>query len=311
MLDKPSFINNSKNTISNSDINANNIYVGDTIIKYYGFDDYKKLEKYIEREKKFLSRLNSDESEEIQETSKRIEELEKQRQAFISEVYRLAEIFNKTPFKSQRFKEAEKYFIEGKLKEADATLKIEDLYVDKNRALIDREIVDKKCSGLSDEFLVKAKLTSLNYESSSRFRDTCKYYEDSIELFPNFNNVFEYAIYLQNQNENNKALSYYDLILNEFYYDLGVELKSMTLNNLAILQQSRDDYEAAEKNYVEALSIRRELAKKNLETYMPDVAMTLNNLANLQQRRNDYEAAEKNYVEALSIRRELAKKNPE
>ena len=86
--------------------------------------------------------------------------------------------------------------------------------------------------------------------------------------------------------------------------------RATTLNNLAVLQSDRKDYEAAEKGYQEALEIRRELARRNPATYLPDVAMTLNNLAILQRARNDYEAAEKGYQEALEIRRELARRNP-
>ena len=72
---------------------------------------------------------------------------------------------------------------------------------------------------------------------------------------------------------------------------------------------NNNDYSAAEASYKEALEIRRELAKKNRDAYLPDVATTLNNLGNLQSNNNDYSAAEASYKEALEIRRESAKKN--
>jgi len=70
-------------------------------------------------------------------------------------------------------------------------------------------------------------------------------------------------------------------------------------------------YREAEREYGEALEIRRELAKKVPEKYLPDVATTLNNLAILHSDRNRYDEAEREYGEALEIRRELAKKVPE
>jgi hypothetical protein len=43
------------------------------------------------------------------------------------------------------------------------------------------------------------------------------------------------------------------------------------------LQSDLNDYGAAEEGYKEALTIRRQLAETNPQTYLPDVAMTLIN----------------------------------
>ena len=43
----------------------------------------------------------------------------------------------------------------------------------------------------------------------------------------------------------------------------------MTLNNLAMLDRDQNRKEAARKGLEEALKIRRELAQKNPETYLP------------------------------------------
>jgi|GEM_PF-2661533 len=67
----------------------------------------------------------------------------------------------------------------------------------------------------------------------------------------------------------------------------------------------------AEREYGEALSIYRELAKKVPEKYLSYVANTLNNLANLHEDQNRYGEGEREYGEALSIYRELAEKVPE
>jgi hypothetical protein len=48
---------------------------------------------------------------------------------------------------------------------------------------------------------------------------------------------------------------------------------------LANLHQSINKPNEALSEHWEALKIRRELAKKNPDTYLPDVAITLNNLA--------------------------------
>ncbi|MDE2216744.1 MAG: tetratricopeptide repeat protein, partial [Planctomycetota bacterium] len=86
---------------------------------------------------------------------------------------------------------------------------------------------------------------------------------------------------------------------------------AMTLNNLGILQKSKNEFEDALKSYKEALEIRRKLAQSNPQTYLPDVAMTLNNLGILQKSKNEFEDALKSYKEALEIRRKLAQSNPQ
>ena len=58
-----------------------------------------------------------------------------------------------------------------------------------------------------------------------------------------------------------------------------------TLNNLGNLDRGQDRMEEARKEFAEALQTYRELAQKNPETYLPDVATTLNNLGVLDATR--------------------------
>uniref|UniRef100_UPI0024A87E27 tetratricopeptide repeat protein n=1 Tax=Phaeodactylibacter xiamenensis TaxID=1524460 RepID=UPI0024A87E27 len=66
----------------------------------------------------------------------------------------------------------------------------------------------------------------------------------------------------------------------------------------------------AKAHYEEALEIRRTLAEKNPDVYLPYVATTLNNLGNLLSDNNEMGQAKAHYEEALEIRRTLAEKNP-
>ena len=89
-----------------------------------------------------------------------------------------------------------------------------------------------------------------------------------------------------------------------------------TLNYLAALQSDLGHYDEAEKNYLEknyleALRIRRQLADSNSDAHSSDVAETLNNLAALESDLDRYDEAEKNYLEALRIYRLLAASNPD
>ena len=70
------------------------------------------------------------------------------------------------------------------------------------------------------------------------------------------------------------------------------------------MKEARNEYEEALKTY-------RELAQKNPETYLPDVALTLNNLGILDSDQNRIAQARKEYEEALKILEDFAKQDPE
>ena len=67
--------------------------------------------------------------------------------------------------------------------------------------------------------------------------------------------------------------------------------------------------EEAQKELGEALQIRRELAQKNPETYLPDVATTLSNLAVLDRIQSRLDEARMAFDEALRIYQDFAKQD--
>jgi tetratricopeptide (TPR) repeat protein len=81
-----------------------------------------------------------------------------------------------------------------------------------------------------------------------------------------------------------------------------------TATGHAELRPQMDD---ARKEYEESLKTFRELARKDPETYLPDVAMTLNNLGILDSAQDRMKEARKEYEESLKIYRKLAQKDPE
>ncbi len=70
----------------------------------------------------------------------------------------------------------------------------------------------------------------------------------------------------------------------------------MTLHNLGILYDKKNNFEPAEKAYLRALKIREGLAIIDKKAYEPDLAFTLFDLGILYVRKNDFEAGEKAYL---------------
>src|SRR3990167_5227629 len=133
----------------------------------------------------------------------------------------------------------------------------------------------------------------------------------AVSSYMYFNNLFEYAYFLQQHNQHNEAERYYQEAMKRFGSELDAPSRAMTLNNLGVLQKDKNEFEDALKSYKEALEIYRKLVQVNPQRYLPDVAMTLNNLGILQSKKNEFEDALKSYKEALEIRRKLAHSNPQ
>ena len=257
---------------------------------------------------KIESRLNK---------SKILEEKRRQLQDFKREVLRLAETFSKIEINTERLKQAKQLFIQGKYREADAILKEEELSHDQEQLLSAKEgkqrewdEINKQLLSNANEFLIKAQITATNLNNPERFQEACHFYEQSIRSYTYFDNLFEYAYFLQQHNQHNEAERYYQEAMKRFGSELDAPTRAMALNNLGNSQFDKNEFEDALKSYKEALDIRRKLAQANPQTYLPYVAMTLNNLGNLQSGKNEFEDALKSYREALEVYRELAQPNP-
>lgn len=165
-----------------------------------------------------------------------------------------------------------------------------------------------------EQCVFKARLHILKYE----FKEAEEMYELALQYQKDDESlIFDFALFLQEQNRFKKANNYYEEALS-LYRSLSQKNPEVylpdvagTLNNMGILSSANNEIELAEKQFAEALLLYRGLSDRNSEVYLPDVSSTLHNLANLSRINNDLELAEKQYAEALTIRRALSQKNPE
>ena len=125
--------------------------------------------------------------------------------------------------------------------------------------------------------------------------------------------LYDYAYYLYKQNHFSQAAIVAEKLrdLRENDDNFSNENKSSLFNLIASIYSEVNRFSEAEKLYLEALQIYRDLADKNPDSYLPDVAMTCNNLAVLYDNINRKDEAERLYLEALDIRKKLAKENPD
>lgn len=289
-----------------------NVEVTQTFAKSY---EYKDLLDKLKTKQKLFDRTPEDETDERLQLSAEINHLEEIFEQFKRDVLALAETFNKIEINTDRLKRAKEFFDNGEISKTRAVLEmeLEQMQYEQTHLLKEKEHFEQdvlpNLINNSEEFLLLAMATQTNYDNPHLFEDTCKYFEDSIKSYPNKNNVFNYAKFLQDHNQFKDAETYYFQFLHDFP-PLSEDDYAIALGNIAALHQAQNKYQCALQGYEEALKIYRKLSEANPNTFLPFVAGILNNLAALHQAQKSYQQALQEYEEALKIYRKLSETNP-
>ncbi len=292
--------------------------LGESLAPDFGeFSQYRELGNYLAKLKEKFAAETDDLkqlriSAEIETTTGQIEQLKKT-------ILDFAETITKIPNPSEKQERARELFFAGNLDAARILLEDsrEEMQDIKSRALAakskneaERANINEILRQTANDYLLLAQSTAASFSNPDRLEDTCRYFENSIECLAFPDNLFSYARFLQDHNRHAQAIGLYRRIIDDFRGEISEEYYAMTLNNLAALHADTQEFAAAEKEYGEALAIRRRLAEANPSAHEPKVAMTLNNLAVLHRNTQEFAAAEKEYGEALAIYRRLAETNP-
>jgi Tfp pilus assembly protein PilF len=156
--------------------------------------------------------------------------------------------------------------------------------------------------------ILRAKGLAMNFE----FEEAEGNYKIALQFDRSPRNLFEYAYFIQEFNQLDKAENLYEEALRLYKKASSVYLPDLAdvLSNLSVLQQTKKKISTALKFCKEALWIRRKLVQTMSKNYLPDVAVSLNTLGVLQSEKQNFPAALKSYKEALEIRRVLAQTMP-
>ena len=207
---------------------------------------------------------------------------------------------------SPRLVKARELFDVGNLQAANMILDPQLLQQDSDLLKKAKDFIQQKEEVLAQEYIAKANFTVLAKDDKNWFTEANEYYLKAVELYENYDNYFFFAYFLHEHNEILEAIEWYEKAM---LLSSNILEKATTLNNLGNLHKTKNDFVNASSSYEKALSIHRELAQNNPQTYLPYVAETLNNLGNLQKAKNDFNSAYLSYEEALIIHRYLASVN--
>ncbi|MGE0084631.1 MAG: tetratricopeptide repeat protein [Desulfococcaceae bacterium] len=207
---------------------------------------------------------------------------------------------------SEMYKEAYRYFLNGEIDQAMKTL--DDAKMDQALAAArkQKEEAEKAIQQSIENYMLKARLCIIGFQ----FAEAEKNFQKAVDAEPeNLENTFEFAVYLEKQNKELKALPLYEkaLFLAEKRKNEGNI--ATVLNNLGNLYWNKNNYMSAEKAYSRALDIYENLSEANPSKYLLYMARAQNNFGLLYQSENDYRSAEKAYSRALDIYENLSKSN--
>jgi tetratricopeptide (TPR) repeat protein len=239
------------------------------------------------------------------------------------EVISLAEIFSKITINTNNLRLAKEYFEAGDFQQARNVLDIKELDSELNALLEEKDKLESKVANnkemlqyKADEYLILARLTSIDYSSPTRLIDTRLYYEKSILAFPNKSNIFAFANFLLERNQHKEALDLFNDLLKLYEQPIGSQSGTYqrdwlaTLNNRAILFDKTGQIDEAMKSYIKCLEVLRKLNNEYPNKFLPDIAATCLNFGNFLERTKSLEA-EKYYEESLEIREALMAEDPD
>ena len=251
--------------------------------------------------------------------NKRTREVEEYKQ----NVLQVANSFSNISINTERLRLAKGHFDKGEFREADAILRAEDLVRDQ-KALLEAweqktnelENIGNQLEHNADEYLIKARLTALQYDQPDRFALACQYFELSLLSVRKSDSLVEYAKFLYKHNQYDKADPLFQEIIG-LYEDLcksdpvQFEPKIAGIyNSISLLNTSRNNFQTEESYYRKALEIYERHSIEDLNRFEPLIATTLINLATLYRRRNNLAAAEIHFLRGMEILERFSKIKP-
>ena len=215
------------------------------------------------------------------------------------------------------------YIESGELEKADSLLNTIDIYKEMNDIKTLNQDIEEKESMLEKEKEIRKNkietacmywrgkyniaIQNMQYDSAAVYIrnladvDTC-----------NFENVFDCANYLREQNYFKEAEEYYNKILKAEQKNQLISNNQIAAlyNNLALLYTDTQRFKESEEMNKAAIQIREQLAKENPKAYESDLATSYNNLAVLYSDTQRFKESEEMYKAAIQIYERLAKENP-
>lgn len=249
------------------------------------------------------------------EKSKKLNEKKEELKQFKIEVIRLAEAFTKIEINTERIQIAKSQFENGCFFDANETLKEEDLKTSQELLLKRKSEEEAKLNRQleinSEEWLIKARLTALNYDVRDRYKLAKHFFESALLSYQSPKNFFEYAIFLEENLQYNDAYSIVNkaenLFKNSNTESNESEYKTLYIKVLYLkgkLENALGMYSQAEYSYKSSLTLNKELSDKDYLDSRKQQIKILNGLSALYLKVKEFESTISYSNQAILIYKE-------
>jgi len=245
----------------------------------------------------------SSKPEEQLELSVLLEKVRKEKAQKDVEIAKLKELLDNAKFK-----------IVKEAKEILNTLGVEKTleFLQNSEAKEQEKLLQANMKEYAEKYRLEAQLLIVQ----NRYSEAKEAYKRVLTYERTVETLFDYALFLDEQNYFDEAIKMYEQLLleqralakiNSSVYNPKV---ADTLNNLGNLYQTKNQFQKVDDAYGEALELYRALVKTNSVDYYTDIARTLTSLGNLYNDTNQFQKAEDTYGIALEFYRALDETNP-
>lgn len=262
-----------------------NNYIGKSV-------EYSDLQQRITDKQLLLSYIPEVKVAERLRISEELNALIEQEKQFKKEVFSLYETFTRIEINTDRLRLAQQHFEAGEFREARAAMDKDQMIIELVAILEQEESLLKKLKKnqqllieKSNEYLILARLTALDFELIDRLQQTEYYFKQSLELNRNHNNLFVYAVFLLEHKQINLAYGLFKevlLIFRRFEKEDTLKwapLISAVLSNLANIHCERKEYSIAQIVHEEAIRKLRQVAKTIPQNWLVSFAGTTINVS--------------------------------
>mgnify|MGYP000697548194 FL=1 len=272
--------------------------------EYYQINDRYITQAY-EKKLKDIDRQKAGWEKQVAELQEELQRLQKQ-------LVDIADEYSKTNLDDLNEKEKQAYqlYKEGKIDESRKLRESFESEKNYSKALEERKKIEKDKSKLdsidkekNEEISFhKRNLKQLATDAQLRFdfEEAERILEFLVTLdTTDFDSGLDFAIYLSNQNQNEKALGLFKKLLLLSKDENNI---SIIQNNIGVIYTDQNNFTKAKESLIASLEIRNKIASNESSIYYKySIARSLTNLGILYKNEGDFPEAEKHLKEAVKI----------
>lgn len=299
-------------------ITADKIDIGDKIFNNY--KDYNELLQEIEETQEDI--VHAINSERKKRKKEKLYKLLQRKKNIEKEILSIVKRMEENKYDTERLIKVEQLIQQGKINEANNLLDRKELANEQSLLLKEKKELDEGSNKVNrllennaEEYITKAKLTSIDYKNQNRIKETKNYYRKAIKACPKDKYYYAFGSFLTTNGFYNEAETCFDLALKKLLVPENLDFSTLLdisdiFNGLGATYNNLSRSTEAIKCLEKSVHIKKEVAKysKSDEKDL-NISVTLNTLAFVYIELGKNDIAESYLKESIDLSKRI--KNPD